>query len=209
MSLGEFRKNLEKKYLFHIHTNYTDGQLTVKDYFEFANKNNITTLIFTEHVRKNLNYNFLSFVQEIKSLHNEYSNINYIIGVEAKILPDGDLDIDRSILSYIDLICFASHAFPNDISLFYNSYKNLFFDSKWKNYIRIWVHPGRFFKKNGILDKNIELLSELIDLAIFQNIFIEKNLQDKVPPEKIKINERWLIKGYDIHTKKQLDFTLI
>jgi len=196
--LEEFRKLLSESYLFHLHTNYTDGELTCEDYFKFAFDNNIKALIFTEHVRKKLDYNFDSFVDEIKTSATKYPNVNYKIGVEAKIIPGGDLDINESILKDVEIICFACHSFPVDINLYFNSFKKLFKNKKWKKFIRVWVHPRRFLEKNNLLKNNLELFFNLIDIAKEESIFIEQNINNP---------EHYYIKGFDIHTKKQLILT--
>jgi histidinol phosphatase-like PHP family hydrolase len=205
--LEEFKNAIKSEnYIFHIHTNYTDGKSSVIDYFEFAFKNNNKVIIFTEHVRKNLGYDFDGFVKEIKEANEFYPQISVFIGCEAKLLPGGDLDIPLEILANVDVICFACHSFPKDLELYKFSLRKLFLDDKWRNHIRVWVHPGRFLKKLQILDRNLYILQELIEFAISEGVFIEKNLREKLPPIEIikNIPNDNIILGYDAHSINEL-----
>jgi histidinol phosphatase-like PHP family hydrolase len=206
--LREFRKSLNtRNYLFHIHTNYTDGISDINNYFEYASQNNINVIIFTEHVRKKLKYDFDVFVNDIEKENKIFPKIETYIGCEAKLLPGGDLDIPISILTKIKVICFACHSFPQDIELYRSSFKKLFTDNQWKNYIRIWVHPGRFLKKLNLLNKNMKILEELIEIALSEDILIENNLREVLPPKEIleKIPNENIVIGYDAHSIDEIE----
>jgi histidinol phosphatase-like PHP family hydrolase len=206
--LREFRKSLNtRNYLFHIHTNYTDGISDINNYFEYASQNNINVIIFTEHVRKKLKYDFDVFVNDIEKVNKIFPKIETYIGCEAKLLPGGDLDIPISILTKIKVICFACHSFPQDIELYRSSFKKLFTDNQWKNYIRIWVHPGRFLKKLNLLNKNMKILEELIEIALSEDILIENNLREVLPPKEIleKIPNENIVIGYDAHSIDEIE----
>ncbi len=197
---------LKGKYLFHVHTNYADGSSTVSDYFEYASRHQYESIIFTEHVRQDISYDFDNFLHDIKTAGSQFPKIKSIIGAEAKILPDGDVDVPSKILSKIRVLCFACHSFPKDIDLYESSLKNAFADKRWKKFIRIWVHPGRFLKRNGCLEDNTGMLADLIDLAVRENIFIEKNLRDDLPPASLleNIPDERIVTGYDAHSAMKL-----
>jgi histidinol phosphatase-like PHP family hydrolase len=199
--LEKFEDLLKTNYLFHFHSNYTDGKNSIKDYFDFSFHNNINTIIFCEHIKKNPSYKFDNFLEEINYLKNSYKKIKVIIGVEAKILPEGELDIADNVLDKINLIGFACHSFPNDLSLYKRSFINLFNSHKWDKYVKVWVHPGRYLKQRNILESNLKLLKELINIAEKNNVYIEKNLKEKLPPpDKIDISNIYkVIIGYDAH----------
>jgi len=207
-SLIKFKEEIKSlNYIFHFHTNYTDGLCDVFSYFEYANKNKINLLIFTEHVRQSLNYNFDSFIQDINYGEKKFPNIHTLIGCEAKILPGGSLDIPLNIISKIDLICFACHSFPSNLELYKSSLEYLFKSNEWSNFLRVWVHPGRFLKKLNIIDKNLNILKELINIAVSNDIFIELNLKEKLPPYCLieSIEPSKLITGYDAHSIEDID----
>ena len=199
--MEKFENLLKANYLFHFHTDYTDGKSSLEDYFKFSLQNNIKTIIFCEHIKKDPSYKFDNFLNEIDSLKNFYNHIKVIIGVEAKILPEGKLDIDENILKKIDLIGFACHSFPNNLDLYKRSFMNLFNSHEFDRYIRVWIHPGRFLKQRNILEDNLWILRELMILANRNNIYIEKNLKEQLPPndEVIVLNKDKVIIGYDAH----------
>lgn len=203
-SLKEFEQLLAKRdYLFHIHTNYTDGLSTVKDYFSYAADNHIRTIIFAEHVRKKLSYKFEALLHDIDHAKRLFPDIKPIVGVEAKVLPGGNLDIPEEILGEIQVICFACHAFPDNLSLYKESLYSLFLAEEWKKYIRVWVHPGRFCSKRPLLAQCTDVLEELARLAVSSGIFLEKNLKepDHVPGD---IYAERVIVGYDAHSVNDL-----
>ena len=204
--LEEFKKILKEKYFFHFHTTYTDGLSNVREYFDFAFRHNIYTIIFTEHVRKKMSYNFNEFLEEIKKSKISYPGIKIIIGAEAKIMPGGELDISEEVLDKIQLICFACHSFPDNADLYFESFKKLFFNKRWEDYIRIWVHPGRFLKKNNLFKEYEKNFVDLLQIAKKRDIFIENNLREQLPPFNIISffdNQNTII-GFDIHSVEEI-----
>ncbi len=194
-------------YLFHIHTNYTDGLNSIDDYFCYASKNKFKTIVFTEHVRKKISYNFDDYCSEIRRIENKFENVNAIVGVESKIFPDGSVDIPDSILPMIDLLCFACHSFPDDIDLYAEAFKKVFVDAKWKSFIRVWVHPGRFLQRIGLLKHNIDIFQGLLNTAIDQGVFIENNLKQVILLRNIieSIPSECQVVGYDAHSVSELE----
>ncbi len=77
--LEEFKDILSNgSYMFHLHTNYTDGLNNIHDYFNYASKEGIKTIVFTEHVRRHITYNFDDFYSEIKKNEDDFKNIKLI-----------------------------------------------------------------------------------------------------------------------------------
>ncbi len=204
--LEKFKNMLKNRYIFHLHTIYTDGSSSVEDYCRWALNNKLDGVVFVEHTRRKLSYDFSSFLRDIEIAKRKFPRLDIWIGVEAKIIPGGKLDIPDEILSRIKLICFACHSFPDDIELYRTSFKRLFTDKRWKEYIRCWVHPGRFLKHRGFLDKYLNILEDLIEVAIDEEIFIENNLKDQLLPQRIiiKIPPSKLITGYDVHSVEEI-----
>lgn len=206
MRQEEFDQLLANRYLFHLHTRYTDGKLDVADYFEFARKHEVKTIFFTEHVRKELKYDFRAFVAEIKETELQFPGIRGVISAEAKVLPGGDLDIDQDTFGQLEVLCFACHGFPDDIALYFESFQQLFSDERWKSIPRVFVHPGRFFKKRGWLnEENSERLHELLEFAMSHGIRIEDNKREHLPPTIDRIPLPMQIIGYDIHHQEGLE----
>lgn len=198
----EFKALLKKRYLFHLHTTYTDGNINVQDYFEFAIDHNIKTLIFTEHVRKNLDYSFNLFVDEIHEKSKQYPSVNAIIGAEAKILPDKQLDISDDIYDKIDLLAVACHGFPENVDLYFDVLHHVL--SQRREKVTVFVHPGRYLKKRKINNQYLSL-QIIIDEAVVQGIYIENNKRENLPDRSVNIPEENEITGFDIHGEKELN----
>jgi len=137
--LEKFKNLLKSKYIFHLHTKYTDGLSSVEEYCLWASKNGCDAVICTEHVRKELSYDFHGFLSEIEDAKRQFPGLDIWVGVEAKVLPGGELDVPEGILSGIDIVCFACQTFPVDVDLYGRSFERLFSDARWKNHIRVWV----------------------------------------------------------------------
>ena len=194
-------------YLFHLHTNYTDGLNSIEDYFRYASKNKFETIVFTEHVRKKISYNFEDYFSEIRRTETKFENVNAIVGVESKIFPDGSIDIPESILPMIDLLCFACHSFPDDITLYEEAFKEVFVDAKWKSFIRVWVHPGRYLQRIGLTKHNTDIFHGLLNTAVDEGVFIENNLKQVVLLRNIieSIPSESLVVGHDAHSVSELE----
>lgn len=206
MKREDFRELLAKPYLFHLHTRYTDGHLDVVDYFRFAKENDIKTIIFTEHVRRELKYDFTAFVDEIVATSELFPEIRGLIGAEAKLLPGGGLDIDKATADLLDVLCFACHGFPDDHELYFKSFEQLLTDDQWKNKIRVFVHPGRYLKKRQVTESAYwDRLHDLLLLGIENGVFIEDNKSEMLPPSIHLLPDEHKIVGYDIHHQKGLE----
>ncbi len=207
ITLGKFNDlTVDNNYLFHLHTNYTDGLNSIEDYFCYASKSKVKTIIFTEHVRKNIKYSFDDFYNEIKRVENKFKSINAVVGVESKIFPDGSIDIPDSILPKIDLLCFACHSFPDDINLYAKAFEKVFADARWKSLIRVWVHPGRFIQRIGLSTQNIDIFRSLLNTAVDEGVFIENNLKQVISLKNIigSIPSECQIVGHDAHSISEL-----
>lgn len=93
---------------YHSHTNYTDGFHTIEEMAKYCDSHGIEELAVTEHVRKDITFNFGQLLSDIKRA-NKHFNVRIITGVEAKILPDGSLDCPEDIKKKVDLIIGSVH----------------------------------------------------------------------------------------------------
>lgn len=187
---------------WHIHTNYTDGKNTVFEYCEKAVELEVPLIAFTEHVRKDLNYDFNKFLNDIKDAKKEFDLI-ILSGCEAKVLPNGELDIKKEILKKVDYPIFSYHSFPNDNELYVETLKNVL-----KNkYVNTWAHPGELLLKHdlkspkGDLKKILELMHEhevLLEINRKYNILTEDWI-NLVNDYNVKI-----VNGSDAHCIEEL-----
>lgn len=93
---------------YHCHTNYTDGFHTVEEIAKHCDKHGIEEIAITEHVKKNIMYDFDRLLADIKHA-NERFNVRILSGVEAKILPDGTLDCPEEIREKVNVVIGSVH----------------------------------------------------------------------------------------------------
>lgn len=187
---------------WHIHTNFTDGENSVDEYCEKAVGQDIPLVAFTEHVRRDLSYDYNAYLEDIDKARDKYDLI-ILSGCEAKILPDGTLDVDDSIIKYIDYPIFAFHSFPKDLDNYlYALYKII------KNpYVNTWAHPDIFLKRSGLNLPKKDLFH--IFRALKENdILIELNKKYNTPSDEwtdlarqYKVN---IVRGSDCHCIEEI-----
>jgi len=187
---------------WHVHTNYTDGRNSVDELCKKAQNIGIPLIAFTEHVRKDLKYDFSSFLNDIDRAKEEYELI-LLSGCEAKVLPNGELDVNPDILKEVEYPIFAFHAFPKSLDIYLDSLKQVL-----KNkYVCTWAHPGAFLKKEG-LELPEKELKTIFTLMNKKDILLEINKKYEVPKKKWKeiANEHnvQFVRGNDIHSKYKL-----
>jgi DNA polymerase (family 10)/putative hydrolase len=196
------------QYIFHFHTSITDGENTLAEYCDFAKASEINALILTEHIRRNISYDFDRLKEEALKCKKKYY-IEILVGVETKVLPDGNIDINEEQLSQIDLLGIAIHSFPFEDHSIRETMVKIFQRYKDLEIPKIWLHPGRsnYFKRN---EKKNELL-ELLDSASTNGFFIERNIKDCLDcafKQCIVTNHKY-ITGYDAHSVEELKRLLI
>ena len=182
---------------WHIHTSYTDGRNTVFEYCYKAMNEGIPLLAFTEHVRRELDYDFCQFLDDVERARS-YFNLVILSGCEAKVLPGGQLDVQDWLLQEVEYPVFAFHSFPLDIGEYISSLKTVL-----KNrHINAWAHPGLFLNRHGLTLSDAEL-TDIFKIMSECNILLEVNDKHKMP------SSRWLnlanacnvqlVKAGDIH----------
>lgn len=179
---------------WHIHTKYSDGKDDISDYCQRAMEIGIPLLAFTEHVRKDLDYNFDSFLEDIEAARGEFDLI-ILSGCEAKVLPSGELDVDDLVLREVDYPIFSFHSFPDDLGLYVKCLK-----SALKNpYANAWAHPGTLSGQK--IDLPDSELAEIFRLMKEREVLLEINRKYDLP------KERWvrMAKGYGVRTVKGSD----
>jgi putative hydrolase len=187
---------------WHIHTKYTDGKNNILEYCKKAEDLNIGLIAFTEHVRKNLDYDFDQFLMDIETSRDEFDLI-ILSGCEAKVLANGDLDVHEFILNKIDYPVFAFHSFPIDIDLYIKSLMKVL-----KNkYVNAWAHPGRFLAKFK-QELSEETLTEIFEIMAREDVLLEINDKYSVPPanwiELARKFEVKMVRGSDAHSIDEL-----
>jgi DNA polymerase (family 10)/putative hydrolase len=191
---------------WHIHTSFTDGDSPISEYAEKANSLGIPLIAFTEHVRKDLTYDFKEFLEQIDVVRKTFPEMIILSGCEAKVLPDGSADCPEWILEKADYKLFAFHSFPADVENYFNALCKIIQSGQFDG----WAHPGLFFKENPKLSLPEEQLKEIFRLVETNQILLEKNSKYNLPPQRwleiIKsMNSKILfVYGGDIHKIQML-----
>lgn len=165
---------------WHVHTNYTDGKNTVFEYCEQAQKNGLELIAFTEHVRKELDYDFDDFVSDVFSAKDRF-DLEVLAGCEAKVLDiDGNLDASEEVLRTCEIVLGAFHRFdpPQKVS-----YITALLNMITNPYVDIWAHPTQFGIRNKI-SLNEDDLYKIATSCFINDVLIEKNKKYNLPDEK-------------------------
>jgi DNA polymerase (family 10)/putative hydrolase len=183
---------------WHVHTSYTDGRQSVHEACSKASELGIPLISFTEHVRKYLAYDYNRLLGDVEDARKEFPGLRILAGVEAKVLPDGGLDIDDDLLGQVDYPTFAFHSFPQDKELYFRRLK----EAIQSPHVCAWDHPGLFERKSGILLDDDEL-AEVFRLMKGNDVLLEANGKYDLP-ERAWIHKALgmgvrIVRGTDIH----------
>jgi histidinol phosphatase-like PHP family hydrolase len=197
----------QSRYLFHFHTLATDGKLKVADYFRFAREHAFDKLIFLEHIRRSPTYDVDAFITEVKEASQEFG-IQALAGFEAKLLPDGMLDIDESYGRDAEVLGIAEHGFAGDVVTLSGALTECFqrYEHLKPRQALVWVHPGLFLKKNGLLKDEQPRYRDLLDRAIEAGVPPERNMRYDLVPQPIfsELDPDCRVIGADAHSNEDL-----
>lgn len=104
------------KGVFHIHTNYSDGGLSIEDVANEAMKLGYKYIGISDHSKSAGYAHGLSYddikrqVEEIDKLNKKYRKFRILKGIEVDILRDGKLDYPDDILALFDFTIVAIHS---------------------------------------------------------------------------------------------------
>jgi DNA polymerase (family 10) len=104
------------KGIFHIHTTYSDGNISIEQVCEHLKKSGLQYAGISDH-SKTASYagglkndDLERYFKEIDTLNRKYSGFKIFKGIESDILLDGSLDYSDSILARFDFIIAAIHS---------------------------------------------------------------------------------------------------
>lgn len=97
---------------WHCHTDYTDGRSSVDEYCRAARANGLSLLVFSEHVRRELDYDFDAFRRDVEGARATHDDLTVLVGCEAKALDrEGTLDVSDAVLDRVDVVTGVFHSF--------------------------------------------------------------------------------------------------
>jgi len=107
---GDLRGDLQ------THTDWTDGEYTIREMAEAAKKRGLEYICVTDHTKSLAMTNgsdekkILKQMAEIDKIQKEVSGIKILKGAEVNIKKDGTLDIDDETLAKLDIVGAAVHS---------------------------------------------------------------------------------------------------
>lgn len=99
----------------HVHTDWSDGKMTLQEAVEAARARGLRYIAITDHLRFAQAIPGLSAddlrrqIEEIRRLNEKLSDFRLLCGVEANIARDGTVDVPRDLLPELDLVIASVH----------------------------------------------------------------------------------------------------
>ena len=198
--LEKFSQIVKKgNYVFHLHTNLTDGRSTLLEYFELAKKIG-KNFVFTEHIRKKATYDWKSYIDEVHKA-------GYLAGFEAKLTVNGDVDINKEAYENSDVLAIAIHSLNVKKYETLVSLLRMSFDKYSDNEIPIvWVHPYTSSVEKKIVPDKVKYIKDVMN-GFESRIWIEFNIRRKnFSNEEVEKNAEFfkIVKGFDAHSVEEL-----
>jgi histidinol phosphatase-like PHP family hydrolase len=173
-------ENLLQEGDWHVHSNYVDGNHSIDEICREAQKRGLKLINICEHVRRELDYDYSSLLNEIITSRTAYSLV-ILAGAEAKVLDTfGSLDVPDDLARSCDVLTGVFHSFAPATKQDYL----LALHAMLKDpLVDIWGHPMRWLADKGFELNDIDVV-DVIDLCIQYDVLIEYNLKYKVPSDK-------------------------
>lgn len=193
---------------WHMHTDYTDGQSSVDDYCRHAEEHGPDLLCFSEHVRRELDYDFDAFRQDVEQARVNYPDLTILLGCEAKVLDsDGTLDVSDAVLSQVDVVTGVFHSFP-EIGV--EEYVETACALVANPAVDVYGHPTLLPTRRG-LDLSPDDWAQVVATAVAHDTAIEVNSRYDLPRADllavVQSNDGSVVVGSDAHEASQLQST--
>lgn len=101
---------------FHMHTTWSDGAYSIREMVEACRSKGYSHMVITDHTQYLKVANGLTperlrmQIAEIRSINEEYDDIEVFCGTEMDILPDATLDFDDELLKELDFVIASIHS---------------------------------------------------------------------------------------------------
>ncbi|WP_255149580.1 PHP domain-containing protein [Halorarius halobius] len=165
---------------WHLHTDYTDGQATVADYCERAVANGLEFLVFSEHVRRRLDYDYGALRTDVEAARETF-DLTILLGCEAKTLDtDGRIDAPPAVTSVADVVTGVFHSFDGDREDYLRAAAAMLRNPA----VDVWGHPLLFAERRGYELTDAEL-SGLMAAAAEGGVLLERNRRYGLPPSRL------------------------
>jgi putative hydrolase len=188
---------------WHIHTTFADGRSSIRECCEAARHRGLQLIAFTEHVRRELEYDFDRFIDEIAAARQDFPDLVILQGCEATVLnADGDLDVCDDVLAHCDVVLGAFHGFPEP-----ERYVTAVLNMLSNPHVDVWAHPTVYARTYGIrLDRRD--LERMAERCRDEAVLLELNGRHRVPADDLLatadeagVNFVW---GSDAHHAREI-----
>jgi len=192
---------------WHVHTNYVDGSSSVYENVKKAKENGLKMIGITEHVRRDLTYNFEDLLNEINESKEEI-DIDILVGVEAKVIDQyGTLDISDPLRDKVDFVMGSFHSWYKEENPTIEEYKSSLLNMINSKKADIWAHPLLFIKNYNLSISENDLTEILISLKN-NDMVVEINLRHQLPSiiflKRLIDNNISLVLGSDAHKANEI-----
>lgn len=203
-AVTDLRALLDRPGDWHLHTTYTDGQDTVEAYCEQAVENGLELLVFSEHTRRELDYDYAQLRADVERARERY-DLQLLLGCEAKVLGrDGRLDVPSEVSRTADVVVGVFHRFPETGKTAYlDAAAAMLANSE----VDVWGHPTLYAERTGITlhDRDVRRLARI---AADNGVLFERNQRYDLPDERfVRIARSYgveFVVGSDAHKRSQL-----
>jgi len=197
----------------HMHSNYTDGSVSIKEMAEAAKKLGYEYIAITDHSKSTTvaggldEKKLLKQIDEIDALNKKIRGIKVLKGIEVDILKDGSLDLSNDILKKLDIVIASVHS---HFSLPQEEMTARIIKAMQNKYVNIIGHPtGRLIGKR--LPYEVDM-TKIIEFAKQTNTILELNsFPDRLDINDInckiaKENNVMVVISTDSHSQNDLNF---
>jgi histidinol phosphatase-like PHP family hydrolase len=190
---------------WHCHTDYTDGASSVDDYCRTARANGLDLLVFSEHVRRELDYDFDAFCADVEAARERYDDLTLLVGCEAKALDsDGTLDVSEAVLDRVDVVTGVFHRFPEVTAEAYVAAATALVSNP---VVDVFGHPTLLPTRRG-LDVTPEQWTPVAAAARDNDVAVEVNARYDLPRAAIVAatgeTGATFVVGSDAHVAREL-----
>jgi len=202
--LKTFSQVIEKgNYVFHLHTDLTDGSSNLSEYFVLASKLG-KFFIFTEHVRKEITYDWMDYINTIHEA-------GYLAGFEAKVMPGGDIDIGQKAYESSDVLAIAVHSFKvENYDILVSSLRRAFEDHLDDSVPLVWVHPTTSKTERRLVDNKEKYIDDVMS-GFEKDVWLESNVRrtNFLNEEIERLSKKYkIIIGLDAHSVDEVSSLL-
>ena len=171
---------------FHVHSNYSDGALSIEGMVEAAKDRGYKTLAFTDHSQSLNIANGLSVERvkkqwkEIEKIREKHPDFLILKGIEVDIKKDGTLDYEDEILEGFDIVIASVH---NNFNLPADEMTARIIKAMENPYVKILGHPtGRMLGNRTPFDFDYD---QVLETAKEHDVILEINSS----PSRFDLND--------------------